>query len=649
MRASLLAGAIAIGGCSFASTGEDWQGQLRPSGPCYAANLLDGVDERSTTELHQVFACVNATGALDAYASLDAALDTETRDGPAGIVVARWVNALPSGDGSLASLLRGGLAVLDDPTGLFDGLHLGLELVYGAPWPWLGSTLPLNSQTSLDNGLLVPLLPTLGGVAGAVLDDDLAPLGPVADALRSDTARRAAWTLASIGTSSDPTLAGFEQNGAANTGDFIARTTESGNDRWPDATGNSLRDVGSVLYTRVSTDGRTRLDHLGDKTAPILADTRLRDSLERVLADQIDAGRVAVLPAQVRTLVSVDSGGGALSPGEDSAFQALVRLIHNGDNEVNCSVDLLLFEFDISLGNLSEELLTTLARQAPSTVDTGVGLLGDLLGVSLTGDLLDAIADSDVCPGIDRALIADLQAIDRLNDPGADELLHVLLAALAAFDDQGQIPALVDTAGAIHTLGLVEPFEELVRDTSDTAGVAALVDFLPVLLDPDAYHDLGAFPAGILPLDFDAAWDAVAGATTPAGDGVSPLGALASPVLAALVRDGTWAALTTLGTLLSEPESLLARSLPWVAALCAADPALGALDTLADTLDNSALVRPLLVLLEADGLRAAVGTTELVAEGPLPFTAKLVKGGTLGILLDTLSLLATLLPEDDAG
>lgn len=646
LRFLTLGAASALVACSFATTGEGWRAQLKPSGPCYEANLLDGLDTASTDEAHAVFACLNGTGAIEAYSPLDVALDGATREGAAGLVLARWIAVLPAADLSLGDLVGEAIALLEDPSGLFGALHVGLELIYGKPWPWLGASVPLNSQSALDSGLLVPALPVAAAISGAVLDEDLAPLGPVVDALRSDTTGSLVWTLASVGASTDPTLAALATDWPADVSDALVRVADPRNDRWDDASGHSLRDVATLLYTREG-DGRITLDHLAEPLAPILADTRLRDSLERVLRDQADAGRLDVLPAQVLYLATVDARGGALFASEDSALVSLLRLLHGANTEVQCSIDLVFFDVDISLGNLSVELLELLARQDPDTVDGGVTLLGDLLGVALTDDILTAVADSGVCPAIDTQLVSDLHAIDRLGDPQTDELLYVLLDALAALDDRGQVPALVDTVAAAHALDLVPPIEELLRDTADTALASDLVALLQVLLDPWTYHDPGYFPAGIPPLDFAMAWDTAAFVLTADASGESPLAALAGPVKAALAQTGTWTTLAALGALLGEPDALSVGALGAVGALCEADPGLAVLDTLADTLEDAALVYPLLVLVEADALRDAATRTELVQEGPIPFTARLVHGGTLAVLLDTLSLLTTLLPGVD--
>lgn len=637
--------ALALGGCSFAATTEDWQAQLAPAGPCYEANLLDGLDTTSTAEAHAVFACLNATGALDAYSGFDLALDAETRDGAVGLVLARWLADLPSFDLSLAGLVDSAMGLLEDATELFDLLHLGLELVYGAPWPWLGSAVPLNSASALEDGLLVPALPIVGDLARVLLEEDLAPLQTLADAARADVTPRLLWTLAGVARSDDRTLAGLADDWPAHLADLLDRTSNADNDRWSAASGDSIRDLADALFT-YEYDDRLTLDHVASTAEPLLSDTRLRDALAQVLTEQIDAGRVDALPVQILYLTSVDTWGGSLEAGEDSALVALLRLLNDANTDVDCTIDLVLFDIDIALGNLSVSFLELLAKQDPSTVDGGVSLLGQLLGVSLTDDILYGIADTGVCPAIDRQLVDDLHAVDRLADPQTDELLYVLLDALAALDDLGQVAALVNVVGEVHQQGLVPPVEEIVRDAADTAIAADLVALLPVLLDPWAYHDATYLPAGIPPLDFPTAWDTAAALLTPDSGGATPIAALSGPIKALLSRDDTWTLVHRLGDLLAEPDALSRGALDYVADLCEADPALESLTTLGDTLEDRALLRPLLVLVEADALRDALAQTELTRPGPIPFTAGLIHGGTLQLLLDTLELFTTLLPEE---
>jgi hypothetical protein len=55
------AAALGLAGCGFSGTGLDWADQLEPSGPCYDANLLDGLDITSTDEEHAVEVFIDRT------------------------------------------------------------------------------------------------------------------------------------------------------------------------------------------------------------------------------------------------------------------------------------------------------------------------------------------------------------------------------------------------------------------------------------------------------------------------------------------------------------------------------------------------------------------------------------------------------------
>ncbi|MFZ5476283.1 MAG: hypothetical protein ACOZNI_05855 [Myxococcota bacterium] len=633
-----------LAGCDFAPTGEDWSSQLSPSGPCYEADLLDGLDETSTAELHALYACLNGDGALDAYAGLDAALDADTRDGPVGIVLARWVNDLPSLDVDVAAALDGAVAVLEDPADLLLGARIALELIYAEPYAALGVDVPLNSSVSLENGLLVPALPTAGAVAGVVLDDELAPLAPIVELLRSDALRQLAWTGALAASSTDPALAAFAEAWPDDVADAVFRTRDATNDRWADASGDSLRDLAAALFTRTGNDGRPVMEHLGDPLRPVLADVEVRDRLETAVRDAVAADRLVKVPVELAYLASVDSFGGVLSDGEDSALVALVRLLHDGNTEVVCTIDLVVYQWDIELGNLSVSLLQRFAEADPDTTVSSVALLGDVLGFSLTDDLLDAVADSGTCPVIDAQLVADLHALDRFNDAGAGEVLYVLVDVLAAFDDR--IPELVDLLSTAHELDVVEPGEEVLRDLAGAPLLDDVLGLAPVLLDPEDHLDADAFPDGLHPADFDDAWAMIEAVLHEDEDGQTDLGRLGSVMNATMAQEGTWTAVGNLAHLLASDGAEVTGALPRLAEVLAEDPWLATADDLADALEDPALVRAPLVLVEAEAPRDALGSTELTRPGPLPFTAQLVVGGTLDVWLTTLRWLARLLPED---
>ncbi|MBM4393685.1 MAG: hypothetical protein FJ090_21375, partial [Deltaproteobacteria bacterium] len=196
-------------GCAFFESRQDWSSQVAPSGPCYAFDLADGIDRDDTAEMHAIYDCLDRQGTLRALSRLDAAIDAPVRGGLAGLRVLDAADALAAGsdDLSLAGLLDGVAGLGADPDDLRAGAALLLELAYAAPAGELGSSVSINSSSALEAGLLVPLSDTLGAVATAALDDDLAPLAPLSDALRSDDTPRLLWTLVLLPEAPDEGLA----------------------------------------------------------------------------------------------------------------------------------------------------------------------------------------------------------------------------------------------------------------------------------------------------------------------------------------------------------------------------------------------------------------------------------------------------------
>jgi hypothetical protein len=602
-------------------------------------NLIDGFETDPAAELHAVFACLNAQGALDGYAPLDAALDARTRTGTVAIAVGDLLTAAPDADISLSALAEGLADALDDPSEARLPIELGLELMYAAPYDALGTSVTLNDEGALARGAVVPLLPVIGAASGALLDDDLASIGLVSDALRSPLTERLVWTLASTATSDDAALRPLGSGWAPGLAQALRLTTDASNDRWDEASGDSLRDLAGALLLDTAADGRPNADLLSAPILELLADANVRSGARDLLThDHLPD----VIPGLAH-LSNVDIDGGALSDGEDSALVALLRLLDAGNTEVRCGIDLGLFEIDVSLGNLSVALVGALADLDPDTAVSGVDLLAEILGTDISAYLLEQVAASGVCPVIDETMVRDLGALDRLSDPETDGLFRFLLAVLDAGRDR--IDAIVELAGVLHVHGLVPPVEEAVRDLDGSLLVDAIVAFLPSLADPYAHHDGDFFPAGVDPIDVDAAFTLVEAVLSEDADGRTPLQMLSGPVAAIIGHDGTWTALHNLEPLLDTPDSRLAAAGPWFAGQLASDPDGEAFAVLADTIETPELVRPLLLIAEADGFREAVARTELLQPGPLPTTASLVCGGTLDELLDTLRILVTLLPE----
>lgn len=627
---------VLLAGCDPAPSPADWTDQLAPAGPCFEVNLADGLDEASTAELHAVWACLDRQGALAGFAPIDVAFDAETREGPAGLVLARAVNDATRAGDSLAGAVGEALALLEDPAPLWAALDLGLELAYGVPRPRLVE----GALPPLADGLLPPALDLAASLATVRLDRPAA-LDPLFALLRSEALRRLAWTGALFLESADPTLAAAVARWPEDLAELVDATRTAGNDRWSEASGDSLRDLLVWLLVRRTDAGVTSLHALGEAAAPLLSDPGAGARLQAELLAEARAGRLADLPGTLAWLVSVDAFGDPLRDDDATALFALIRLLRAANTEVNCTIDLGWFSIDLSLGNLSVALLEQFAALDEDTAVSGVGLLGGLLGTALTEDTLYAIAESGVCPTIDTQLVDDLHAVDRLADPEAEAFLRVLLAALDAFENQ--VPELVDALAATYDLGLLPPLEELLRDTGETTAAADLVVGVETLLDPAARLDLARLPAGMDPVEFADAWAWAGTLLLADGDGTTPLDDLA-PLTDPLLADAsTWLLVDRLAALVVQPDSRL-RALPdGLPEALAEDPDLTVATDLADRLDDPAALRPVFVLLEAEGVRAALVATE---PGPVPTLADWTLDGTLQVLFDTLTAFASLLNPD---
>ena len=50
---------LVLAGCEFHDAGDDWHDQLVPDSPCYRVDLLDGLSEANTDELHDLYDCLD--------------------------------------------------------------------------------------------------------------------------------------------------------------------------------------------------------------------------------------------------------------------------------------------------------------------------------------------------------------------------------------------------------------------------------------------------------------------------------------------------------------------------------------------------------------------------------------------------------------
>ncbi len=626
-------------GCG--SSGQtDWTSQLEPAGPCYEANLLDGLDEESTDELHAVYDCLNQQDNFAALGGLDASMDAPAEAGdPVGIELARGINRLAEHE--IDPWAFAGVAVdLLEQQQLDPLVEISVELLYGRPYDQLDA-IELKSATQLDSGVLRPMLPTLRQVSSATLDADLEPAELLAEALEAPEADELAHTLAHLGS--------CEQTGAivqelpATLGDAIARTRDANNDHWADASGDSLRDLSETLLVNTGNDGRIALEHLADPARIILEDEITRDRVLEAIEQIEDEGRLQSLPPELLYLAQVDTEGGTLQPGEDSALVALLRLIHDANGEMTCSLDLWITNLSVSLPNLSVALLEAVATLNPSQVEGGVDLLGTIVGWNLSRTLVEQIANTGICDVLTPQVAEDLQAIDRFNDPQAGDLLvtlHILLDALYQ-PNRSRVPELVDALATTHAFAATHPFEELLRDIGTAPITYDLLDLLPALRDPEA----ACGPMDRDPMDLEGLWE-IAAALFRVEENRSNVERLAPVIQTAMTQEGTWTALGNLGALLREPSSTsttITQRWPQILAL---DPELEILRQLTPVLGSPTTVAPLLRVTENAEFITELGQAELSEEGPLPFYARMVVGGTLRAALDLIDWGLNLLQGD---
>ncbi len=626
---------VLLAGCDFFASGPRWQDQREPAGACYDFVLVDGIDTDSNGELHAIFACLNGGGLLDAFSATDAALDETTRSGTVGAVVVGTVGAAGrTRSVSAAGLLAAGLHLFDDRQNTSALLELVLELAYGAGVAELGNGVTLNSTSSLHDGLLLPMGESLAAASTPVLDDDLAASRPVAAALRSEEAPRWVWSLALAPNAPDAGIADLAANWTSTLAQLIEDTADESNNRHARASGNSLRDAATAAFA-----GNT-LPDVVTAAGPLLVDEFARDALARWVEEEADAGRWQSLDEGLLYLASVDRQGGPVSGDEDSALIGLVRLLHDANRPLDCRIQLGVVNVEWSLGNLAVAILEVLSATDPDAAAAGVDVLGDAVGYPLTSAVLGTIADSGVCPVIDPELVADLEALDRLSDPPAEELLGTLIGLLHAADQH--IGAVADLAGAVHAAELVEPVEELLVDVGGSAAADRLLAAVPGLLDPDGKQAGGSFPSGVRPVDVHSFALLLVGLTA---DDAWP--ALQPAVAVFLDEQTTWDAVGNAQRLLNRSGTATEELLPLVAEWAGGDPEMSWLPAAADYVEDPAVVGPALELLEVQALRVALLDTEVLAAGPVPWLASLYVSGTLDLLWDTVALFRPLLGEPD--
>ncbi|TNE91839.1 MAG: hypothetical protein EP330_03830 [Deltaproteobacteria bacterium] len=616
-----------------------WTEQLEADSPCYRVDLLDGLDEESTAEFRDLFDCLNHNGHFESLAPTVSALETATtrRGKIAALEAAHAVNVLPDAGVDVFALAGVGVDLLraeDRP--IDEIMNVVLELEYGVRADIVRGGLELDSPTALGNGALVPLAPVLPAAAGAMLDDDLETAQWAGSLLRDPETKRWIRTFGSMATSEQPAIEPVLDRLVYDLGRAVQDTRTPGNDHWVGASGDSLRDAVDVMVL-----GPTPLmPAIAPETDAILSDARTRILLEDKLVQRYNEGVLQDLPRELVWLATVDIDGNPISRGEMSALAHFVRLLHDTNRPMVCTIDLWLTEINMNLGNLAQTILRTLAGMDPNFVSGGAGLLGGILDTGLSQTMMDELAGSGICPAITQDVITDLQAIDVIAGPETENLLIVFIDILAAMRDgnQDRIGAFADLASDLHGTGAINPVEEVVVDLAKARIISDIIDLLPVLSDPAAYGlTAGDEPAATLQDGLDLMTWLVH--DDGSGTGYDQIAPLLRPVLD---EDGTFTALHAAAGVMADSGSQTSAALDIVPPLLAADPDLELLEAIAPLLENPEVARSLLEIVEAPGVTdELLATTPTVGqkEVPLAFLGRLVVNGTLDDLLHMLDIM----------
>lgn len=650
-----------VAGCQVPAA-PSWTDQLEAGGVCHEVDLGDGLDTTSTEELHGLFDCLNQDGAFDPLAGVVDALDATTRSGePAGVVVARLLTGVPGTfEGvDLAASASRALELYRTHRDLLDRtLRVCVEVLYGEPYDRVASgAVDLNAASALDRGLVRPLLPVLGTFAASELSSDREGLRLLAEVTASLTFRSLVHGLLALTRSPDPAVAQGFAALPAHLGEALHAARSPGNDRWAEASGDSLRDLVRAVVLDRPLEGRTLLAAAAEPARALLADDvsrgRVQSALSKLAADPTEP--LLHLPRELLYLASVDTAGGPLEAGEDSALLVLVRLLHDGHADTVCSMEpwlgwlpFGLGDTEVSLGDLSVEILELFATLDPDQIEGGVALVSDILGWELAGWILDEMAAEGACTDavtgrvvLTPQLVADLAVVDRLDDPEAGGVLLLLVELMAAFYDptSSDVPALVDLVALVHAAGAVPPLEEALRDLAPSPLLDDLVVLLPAALDPERWLGANAMPPGVPAVTFETWWNIAEAAVSADERGFTPLDEVDALLRATLDPDATWLALGNAARLVQEPEAELEVAMELLQGLVELDPELDEVADLVAFLAEDGTGAATLEVLEVAELREALGRADLADEGPLPFAARLVVGGTveevLGIV-DTL-------------
>jgi hypothetical protein len=380
---------------------------------------------------------------------------------------------------------------------------------------------------------------------------------------------------------------------------------------------------------------------MGEPLTVILEDPKVRGNLRNTLIELQADGTLGQVPAQLKWMASVDTDAGGLDATELSALYRFMRLLAETNQPMNCTIDLLITDFTISLGNMAVVILELIADWDPNVVVDTTSFLSDVINFPLSEWLIYEIADTGICPVMNEQMLDDVQAINVLQEEEAYDLLVFFIALLDDLEegDESRIPELANLATALHEEGLIPPTEEAIRDLGTEPLVGDIIDYIPVLVDP-ASHGIAAGAES--PVNLGDAADLLIWFLSDEGwDRLEPF----LPV----VRDNeaTWTALDHAALLLTNEQSQLVSGSGLLPLFLDLDPELSILHTMAPLISDDTLGFSVLSILETPEVVTPLFATSGDREVPLAFLPRLMVDGTLDDLLQIADILLDAVEGED--
>lgn len=621
---------LLLAGCSFQDEAH-WSDQLSPSGPCWEVNLIDGIDDSSTAEMHDLFDCLNQSGGFDPLVEVVQSIDSSTRFGePAGLAAARLSNALPGSGFNVFSVVERTLRLISEFIDEAETIQSAVvELMYGK----IRERIDVDVDRT-EAGVIAPLISLSETIAAPMLDSPEASRQELKDIADSQVFAEAVCSLTATVTSSDPLISQLPQDFLLHFGEAWTSAADDENNIHASPTGHSIRDL--IDWLSVGST-QSRFQPVLPDIHAMFSDAQVQQRTEDVLRDAASDGRLEGLPNQILYLASVDADGREVGSGaasELSALQASMRMLHNANQEMVCTIPIV--GIDIELGNLSVEILREVASTEPGTFVQRLDLLQGVWGLDVTQAIAEGVAESGACPVFNAQLLEDMEVIERLNDPPVEDLAIIVHGFLNSVYVSGQVDRLeelVNVGAFLHESGAIAPMEEVLRDVASQKLTNDLIALISTIFD-DGTLSAEACSPGVEPLSFESLWDFGTHISDPEFDSV-----LIDDVgLVMIDEPALWHALDRVAILSSTPDAHI-RDIPrllidWVL-LEGADTLL---DGMVVFLDHETAYVDALSLAEHQPMTEAMTHVTEDGQGPLPFVGQLILSDTVTVMLQTLNL-----------